>query len=204
MQQKLNTIKEWFKTLNSLQRTILVAAAMVAITAVLTACIIHNDQSQAESIPDIPPVSTAAQVPATGVDVSNSTTIESDVPSAETSETPLTNSDIVLLAKMVWGEARGCAPEEQRLVVWTVLQRVDAGGVFAQYDTIEAAVTAPGQFVGYNEQHPVDADIYNLCLEALSDWQSGAEPPTHETYAPTAPYYFFDGDGCHNWFREEW
>ena len=42
--QKLNTIKEWFKTLNSLQRTILVAAAMVAITAVLTACIIHNDQ----------------------------------------------------------------------------------------------------------------------------------------------------------------
>ena len=204
MQRKLNTIKEWFKNLNDLQRTILVAAAMVAITAVLTACIIHNDRSQAESIPNIPPVSTAAQVPATGVDVSNSTTIENDVPSAETSETLLTNSDVALLAKTVWGEARGCAPEEQRLVVWTVLQRVDAGGVFAQYDTIEAAVTAPGQFVGYNEDHPIDPNIYNLCLEALSDWQSGAEPPTHEVYAPTAPYYFFDGDGRHNWFREEW
>lgn len=119
-------------------------------------------------------------------------------------ETPLTNSDITLLAKTVWGEARGCTPEEQRLVVWTVLQRVDADGAFAPYDTIEAAVTAPGQFVGYNENHPVDPDIYDLCLEALADWQSGAEPPTHEIYAPTAPYYFFDGDGRHNWFREEW
>lgn len=204
MQQKLNTVKERFKNLNSLQRTIIVAVAAAVITAVLTACVLHTDRPQDESISDTPPVSTAVQVPATGVDVNNSTTTESDAASAETSETPLTSSDVTMLARMVWGEARGCAPEEQRLVVWTVLQRVDAGGVFAQYDTIEAAVTAPGQFVGYNENHPVDTDIYNLCLEALADWQSGAEPPTHEIYAPTAPYYFFDGDGRHNWFREEW
>ncbi len=207
MQQKLNTIKEWFKNLNSLQRTIIVAFAVVAVTAVLTACVLHSDRPQAESISDTPPASTAttaAQVPATGVEISDSTTTESDAPSAETPETPLTNSDVTMLARMVWGEARGCAPEEQRLVVWTVLQRVDAGGVFAQYDTIEAAVTAPGQFVGYDENHPVDSDIYNLCLDVLSEWQSGAEPPTHEIYAPTTPYYFFDGDGRHNWFREEW
>lgn len=204
MQQKFNAIKEWFKNLNSLQRTILVAVAMAAITAVLTACVLHSNRPQAESVSDVPPASTAAQVPATGVDVSNSTTTESNSPPAETSEMPLTNSDVTMLAQMVWGEARGCAPEEQRLVVWTVLQRVDAGGAFAQYDTIAAAITAPGQFVGYDESHPVDTDIYNLCLEVLSDWQSGAEPPTHEIYAPTAPYYFFDGDGRHNWFREEW
>ncbi|MCX4355384.1 MAG: hypothetical protein OSJ43_04065 [Oscillospiraceae bacterium] len=204
MQQKLKAIKDWFKNLNSLQRTIIITFSAAVITAVLTACVLHNDRSQDESISDTPPVSTAAQVPATGVNVGNSTTTESDAASAETSETPLTSSDVTLLAKMVWGEARGCAPEEQRLVVWTVLQRVDAGGVFAQYDTIEAAVTAPGQFVGYDENHPVDTDIYNLCLEVLADWQDGAEPPTHEIYAPTAPYYFFDGDGRHNWFREEW
>lgn len=128
----------------------------------------------------------------------------SECETTETTETPLTSSEVTMLAKTVWGAARGCTPEEQRLVVWTVLQRVDAGGVFAQYDTIEAAITAPGQFAGYNENHPVDPDIYDLCLEVLSDWQSGAEPPTHEIYAPTAPYYFFDGDGRHNWFREEW
>lgn len=204
MQQKLKAIKDWFKNLNSLQRTIIITFSAAAVTAVLTACVLHSDRPQVESVSDALPVSTAAQVPATGVAVSDSTTTESNTPFAETSETPLTNSDVTMLAKMVWGEARGCAPEEQRLVVWTVLQRVDAGGVFAQYDTIEAAVTAPGQFVGYNENHPVDPDIYNLCLEVLSDWQSGAEPPTHEIYAPTAPYYFFDGDGRHNWFREEW
>lgn len=204
MQQKLKAIKDWFKNLNSLQRTIIVTFAVAAVTAVLTACVLHSDRPQAESVSDTLPVSTAAQVPVTGVAVSDSTTTESDALSAETSETPLTNSDVTMLARMVWGEARGCTPEEQRLVVWTVLQRVDAGGVFAQYDTIEAVVTAPGQFVGYDENHPVDPDIYNLCLEVLSDWQSGAEPPTHEIYAPTAPYYFFDGDGRHNWFREEW
>lgn len=204
MQQKLNAVKEWFKNLNSLQRTIIVAVAVAVMTAVLTACVLHSDQPLAENIPDTPPASTAAQVPATGVEVSDSVTVESNDLSAETTETPLTNSDVTLLAKTVWGEARGCAPEEQRLVVWTVLQRVDAGGAFAQYDTIEAAITAPGQFAGYNENHPVDPDIYDLCLEALADWQSGAEPPTHEIYAPTAPYYFFDGDGRHNWFREEW
>lgn len=207
MQQKLNAIKEWFKNLNSLHRTIIVAVAAAAITAVLTACVLHSNRPQAESIPDTPPASTAttaAQVPATGIEISDSIMDESGEPPPETTETPLTNSDVTLLAKTVWGEARGCTPEEQRLVVWTVLQRVDADGAFAQYDTIEAVITAPGQFVGYNENHPVDPDIYDLCLEALADWQSGAEPPTHEIYAPTVPYYFFDGDGRHNWFREEW
>lgn len=204
MQQKLKAIKKWFKNLNSLQRTIIAAFAAAVITAVLTACALHNDRPQAESVSDRSDVSTAAQVPVTSVEVSDCGTVESTVLPAETTETLLTNSDVTLLAKMVWGEARGCAPEEQRLVVWTVLQRVDADGVFAQYDTIEAAVTAPGQFVGYDESHPVDTDIYNLCLEVLSDWQNGAEPPTHEIYAPTVPYYFFDGDGRHNWFREEW
>ncbi len=202
--QLINSIMKRIKGLNSLQRTVLVAAAAAIITAVLTACVLHTDKPQAESIPETSSVSTAAQVTTTEVSVRDSATTESDAPTTETTETPLTNSDVTLLAKMVWGEARGCAPEEQRLVVWTVLQRVDAGGAFAQYDTIEAAVTAPGQFVGYNENHPVDPDIYNLCLEVLSDWQSGAEPPTHEIYAPTVPYYFFDGDGRHNWFREEW
>lgn len=119
-------------------------------------------------------------------------------------EPPFTYCDINLLAKMVWGEARGCAPEEQRLVVWTVLQRVDAGGEFRSYDTIEAVVTEAGQFVGYDESHPIDPDIYSLCLEVLMDWWRGEEPPTHEIYAPSAPYYFFDGDGTHNWFREVW
>ena len=111
-----------------------------------------------------------------------------------------TDRDISLLAKTVWGEARGCAPEEQRLVVWTALQRVDAG----YGGTIEAVLTAPSQFVGYRERNPVCPEIYALCAEELAKWANGEDPPTMEPYAPTAPYYFFDGDGTNNWFREEW
>ncbi|GHU94365.1 hypothetical protein FACS1894208_05300 [Clostridia bacterium] len=105
------------------------------------------------------------------------------------------------MAKTVWGEARGCTPEEQRLVVWTVLQRVDAAD---WANTIHGVVTQKRQFAGYDESHPIDADIYALCREELMKWWGGAKAPTHELYAPTAPYYFFDGDGSHNWFRENY
>jgi hypothetical protein len=37
-----------------------------------------------------------------------------------------------------------------------------------------------------------------------SRWQSGESPPTLAPYATAAPYYFFDGDGRHNWYREGW
>ena len=116
-------------------------------------------------------------------------------------EPPFTYDDTIMVAKTVWGEARGCTPEEQRLVVWTILQRVDADN---WANTIEGVVTQKRQFAGYKESNPIDADIYALCLTELTDWWHGAEPPTHEIYAPTAPYFFFDGDGRNNWFREEW
>ena len=109
--------------------------------------------------------------------------------------------DAEKLAKMVWGEARGCSPEEQLLVVWTVLQRVDAGGWGGD---ICEVVQARGQFAGYSPEHPVCPDIYELVCTALTDWRQGADPPTHAIFAPSLPYYFFQGDGSHNWFREEW
>jgi len=116
-------------------------------------------------------------------------------------EPAYTNSDIEILARTIWGEARGCSQDEQRLVVWTVLQRVDADG---WGDTIEAVVTTKRQFAGYQASHPIDPDIYALCAEVLVGWWHGARPLTHELYAPTAPYYYFDGIEGHNWFREEW
>ncbi len=199
MKRKPNSIKAKIKELTAEQRlTAGIAAVLITAAAVTTIGVIHNTP-QIKSVSDSAPVFSTMRV------LAEAPGSESTTDSApHSAETPLTNTDVVLLSKTVWGEARGCAPEEQRLVVWTVLQRVDAGGVFAQYDTIEAAITAPGQFVGYDDNNPVEPDIYDLCLEVLSEWQRGAEPPTHEIYAPTAPYYFFDGDGQHNWFREEW
>jgi len=82
-----------------------------------------------------------------------------------------------------------------------VFQRVDAD---RWGNTIEAVVTARRQFVGYRYENPVCPDIYALVVGELIAWESGAPPPTHPIYAPAVPYYFFDGDGRNNWFREVW
>lgn len=127
---------------------------------------------------------------------------ETPPPEPEPAEPPYTEDDIIMLAKTVWGEARGCTQDEQRLVVWTVLQRVDHPDRYG--NTIQAVVTAYRQFVGYRTRHPVCPDIYALVAEELYRWWNGEEPPTHPVFAPTAPYFYFDGDGQHNWFRTEW
>ena len=111
--------------------------------------------------------------------------------------------ELEMLAKTVWGEAGVCSPEEQVLVVWTILQRLEDERF---PDTLEEVITQSGQFCSYDSENPVYDEILTLCKSELTQWEDGAEPPTLEPYAPTAPYYFFDGDktGLHNWFREEW
>jgi hypothetical protein len=81
------------------------------------------------------------------------------------------------------------------------LDRVDAD---EWGDTIEAVVTAKWQFIGYEAEHPVTASIQAVVIAELEAWAQGAEPPTHELYAPNAPYYFFYGAGINNWFRDVW
>lgn len=128
-----------------------------------------------------------------------------ETPPASTS--PSRREDIELLARTVYGEARGLCAEEQRLVVWTVFQRVDAG---AYGDTVAEVVTKPNQFAGYDPAHPVTDEIFALCAEELDKWERGEQPPTLEPYATGTPYYFFSGghfdkDGvAHNYFRENW
>jgi hypothetical protein len=108
--------------------------------------------------------------------------------------------EIDMLAKTVWAEARGCSRDEWRLVAWTVLQRVDDD---RWPDSVEGVVTARHQFA-YNEANPVDDDIRAVCAAEFADWRLGATAPTVAPYAPESPYYFFDGDSRHNWFRKDW
>jgi hypothetical protein len=112
-----------------------------------------------------------------------------------------TEDDIDMIVRTVWGEARGCTPDEWRLVVWTILQRVDDP---RWPNTIAGVVTQHRQFIGYRSSFPVQDDIRAVVLEELTDWTHGAPPPVIYPFATSAPYFFFDGDGRHNWFREEW
>ena len=111
-----------------------------------------------------------------------------------------TEQDIELLAKTVWGEGRGCSPDEQRLVVWVVIQRLEAG----RYgNTIAAVVTKPNQFKGYRRGNPVCPEIYALLQVELEKWVRGGRPPTLEPFAVSVPYLYFDSGKGHNWYRRK-
>lgn len=115
-----------------------------------------------------------------------------------------TEDEIDMLARLVLREAGGCSKEEQRLIVWTVFQRVDSTDHdFRNMNTIGDVVTAPYQFA-YDEAAPVKDDIRQMCEAELEKWAKGGAPPVVEPYAPSLPYLFFEGDGRHNWFRAEW
>lgn len=136
------------------------------------------------------------------------------VPTAET-EAPMPReereaidplaADKEALARMVWGEARGCGTTEQAAVIWCALNRFDSGGPFyADCMTICDIVTQPHQFEGYDPGHPVDPDILALVEDVLARWMA-------ETYCVgdvgrvlPAEFLFFTGDGKENIFTTEW
>lgn len=187
-----------------MKRLLTATAALMMVGAVTFAAWPTESKTVATQMPDTTQTRTEAfttvQLP-TAIPVSATPSpCKTAMPEASP-EPRYTEREIEMLAKMVWGEARGCAPEEQRLVIWTALQRADDGRFGS---TIESVLTAKNQFAGYREKNPVDPDIYALCAAEATEWAGGTEPPTMEPYAPSTPYLFFDGDGRHNWFREGW
>ncbi|MCL2828374.1 MAG: cell wall hydrolase [Oscillospiraceae bacterium] len=110
-----------------------------------------------------------------------------------------TDQDVVTLSRMVWGEGRGVTRNEQKLIVWTVLNRLDNG----RYgNSIRAVVTARGQFVGYQSSHPVTEPIRGVVIYVLEAWDRGEAAKVYPPFARTPYYLYFHGDGRHNWFRE--
>ncbi|MDR2044880.1 MAG: cell wall hydrolase [Clostridium sp.] len=176
------------------------AIGVIAITAtVIVSATKQADKPKREATESAPPTYATAS-PTVTPEATTPRPIGTPQPTP-TPQLPYTESDVIMLAQTVWGEARGCAPEEQRLVVWTILQRVDAD---EWGDTIEAVITARGQFAGYDKGFPIEPEIYALCAEEAAKWANGEAPPILAPYATAAPYYFFDGDGRHNWYREGW
>ena len=120
-------------------------------------------------------------------------------PSEEDAEAELiiNEDDVEMLAKLVWGEARGCSTTEQAAVIWTVLNRVDSEDPLYP-DTIEGVVTQPWQFIGYDSSHPAEPDKVDLAKDVLTRWLTGGEGRVLPK-----EYIFFHGDGIHNHFRTE-
>lgn len=112
-------------------------------------------------------------------------------------EITISQSDIDLIAKTVWGEARGCSTVEQSAVIWCILNRVDAG-----WGTIEEVVTAPYQFTGYKETNPVEGEFVELAQDVLIRWQAEKYCIGDVGRALPDTYLWFHGDGKHNYFRD--
>lgn len=189
-----------------------VICLLIELIAVLAGILWGITRVRPDTVPITPhviPVRTAVTVSARDehfVSVNKMVNAAEYQPEAETSgavsvpDTYETNpAEVEALAKTVWGEARGLSADEWRLVVWCVLQRVDDS---RWPDTVEGVVMQPGQFHGYAEGNPVDPDIYEVCAGELARWAAGVAAAVHEEYAPTAPYYYFEGFDGHNWFRE--
>lgn len=116
------------------------------------------------------------------------------VPAAQ----PAESSDADELARMLYGEARGCSLEGQQKAVWCVLNRVDSK---LYPDTVKAVISQPNQFYGYSPYHPVLDELKAVAQDVLDRWQ--AEKNGEQVARELPPtYLYFSGDGVENYFRE--
>ena len=120
-------------------------------------------------------------------------------PSAEPEyEMYFSEDDVVAMAKMLWGEARGCALDNQQKAVWCVLNRVDDPRF---PDTIQGVLSQPSQFHGYSPDFPVWDELKEVARDVLTRWSLEKQGVTVERELPNT-YLWFTGDGVQNHFRE--
>ena len=122
-------------------------------------------------------------------------------PSAEPEyEMYFSEDDVIAVAKMLWGEARGCVLDNQQKAVWCVLNRVDDPRF---PDTIQGVLSQPSQFHGYSPDFPVWDELKEVARDVLTRWSMEKQGVTVERELPPE-YVFFTGDGVQNWFREDY
>ena len=112
------------------------------------------------------------------------------------------NAEAECLARMLYGEARGCSKTEQAAVVWCALNRVDSADPFYPDDII-GVVTQESQFHGYNPDNPVEPELLSLVEDVLDRWAAEGDG-ADDGRVLSKEYLFFSGDGYHNYFRTEW
>ena len=120
-------------------------------------------------------------------------------PSAEPEyEMYFSEDDVIAVAKMLWGEARGCTRDNQAMAVWCVLNRVDDPRF---PDTIQGVLSQPSQFYGYSPDFPVWDELKEVALDVLTRWSLEKQGVTVERELPST-YLWFTGYNGSNHFRE--
>lgn len=124
----------------------------------------------------------------------------------EPSEAPVyyemyfTEEDVAEVAKMLWGEARGCTRDNQIKCAWVVVNRVDDERF---PDTIQGVLEQPSQFHGYDPSYPVTDELYSVAFDVLTRWSYEKQGIPVRRELPNT-YLWFTGYNGSNHFREEY
>ena len=122
----------------------------------------------------------------------------------EPSEAPVyyemyfTEEDVAAVAKMLWGEARGCTRDNQIKCAWVVVNRVDDERF---PNTIQGVLEQPSQFHGYDLSYPVTDELYNAAFDVLTRWSYEKQGIPVRRELPSS-FLWFTGNGQENIFRE--
>ena len=167
----------------------IMALVCIALLALLLCIIYARATWDGEALPDLATVETA----------------EAPVePEPEPSEAPIyyemyfTEDDVAEVAKMLWGEARGCTRDNQIKCAWIVCNRVDDERF---PDTIQGVLSQPSQFHGYDPTYPVTDELYSVAFDVLTRWSYEKQGIPVRRELPES-YLWFTGNGVENIFRE--
>lgn len=132
-----------------------------------------------------------------------------------------TIDEIYMMAKTLYGEARGASKEQQAGVIWTLCNRYDYAVAHASQNfgsTFEEIITKKSQFVGFSWSHPVTEECLKIVLDVLDRWLHEKEleknnPELSEytlstmvgrTLPKSYIYFVSDNTGLSNVFFEKW
>ena len=171
-----------------------IAAFFFTILLALLLCIVYARATWEDEVPSSPAPTVTAEE-----------TAEPEQPEApEQTEAPVyyemyfTEDDVAAMAKMLWGEARGCARDNQIKCVWVVCNRVDDDRF---PDTIQGVLSQPSQFHGYDPTYPVTDELYNVAFDVLTRWSYERQGVPVRRELPSS-FLWFTGNGVENIFRE--
>lgn len=164
-------------------------AASMNITGIVLAALITAGAAHGEPQPPVTPISIAQQAASLVQQIHTN------------AESRITERDIVLCARLVWGESRGVRSRaEQAAVIWCVLNRLDAGYA----STIEGVITARGQFTGYRKSNPVTDELYELSRDVLTRYYLEKEGVQNTGRTLPSDYLWFTGYKGRNRFRNKY
>lgn len=115
-----------------------------------------------------------------------------------------TKSDATIIAKIMYGEARGIKSKtEIACIGWCILNRVDAG----MGKNIQSVALAANQFY-YKAGAPTVSDhgydLVAMATDVLDRWSREKAGQTNVGRVLPKQYKWYAGDGSHNWFYPSW